>query len=1042
MKDHGRFRMVRWRHELRTITLKLLALASVCALPWSAAQAQSVRPLNADSFRLGSGGGAICQVQSRSADVVLATIFDRAWSIVCRDSARAVGRVYALRGSEQDLMQRLSARRKGEANCAGSFASESLAELGEAKNWSCMLDAAQVGYKVIVARKGNVTYVAEGLGAYDSALKLAMRSIAADKVVPGKVEVVTTPVDDPAAFARVQASTLDADKAMAEGYRRNNAGNYAEAAEFFDTLRQRVDGKPSSPEQRGEYLVNQALQKSNLGDFAEAGALFDQAEIIPTNDRVQVRLRRNYAALHHLNQQHYDAALATIKRPVAPLPAQLRLPSSAIEIGAQVAAGINSGLPVNQRLSTTEIATLTPEERARFLDAQALSIEGTVLRLQGKPAEGRQRLETALTDMLQIRDGRVVSIIRLRSQVTAEIGLALEDENDLAGAEARLRESVDLLQLRYPQTVAVNGARARLAAYLARHGKDEAARAEYRQVVNSAIANQTPSTGMGNLLAPYFQLLTRNGAASADQVGDVLLASQTLIRPGVADTQAILARELNESDSEAARLFRQSRSLTRDLERSRIELATLVNQPNQTADIRNAISIVERDLAALEAEQTVTQSRLAEFSQYRAISNKSVALDELRGLMRDGEAYLKMVVAGNAVFGIYADKSSSSAWRIPLTPRELQETVDLIRDSIAKEEGGQVTTYAYEATAARKLFVDLAGPAQERILAAKHIIFEPDGAMLQLPLNLLIADQKSVDDYNQRVASGGDEFDLTGVNWLGRNRAVSTAVSLRAFRDTRGVRASLAKRQYLGLGRNLPITTGPEGRARTRGAVSGSLDCSWPASLWSRPISDAELNEASATIGAGVSEVIAGATFSDSSIRARTDLADFRIIHFATHGLVTAPRPECPARPALVTSFASDEVSDGLLTFREIFDLKLDADLIILSACDTAGKASVAATREAGVTSGGGSALDGLVRAFVGAGGRSVIASHWPAPDDFDATKRLISGLFKSTAGGSVGTALGNAQIALMDDATTSHPYYWAGFAIVGDAERPLLAAQ
>jgi CHAT domain-containing protein len=172
---------------------------------------------------------------------------------------------------------------------------------------------------------------------------------------------------------------------------------------------------------------------------------------------------------------------------------------------------------------------------------------------------------------------------------------------------------------------------------------------------------------------------------------------------------------------------------------------------------------------------------------------------------------------------------------------------------------------------------------------------------------------------------------------------------------------------------------------------------------------------------------------------ARTDLNDYRIIHFATHGLVAAPKPECPARPALLTSFGGG-ASDGLLTFSEIYGLRLNADLVILSACDTAGKASVAATREAGVTTGGGSALDGLVRAFVGAGGRSIVASHWPAPDDFKATERLISGLFKQPNITSVGDAMAAAQSILMDDANTSHPYYWSGFAIVGDGDRKLLS--
>jgi CHAT domain-containing protein len=71
-----------------------------------------------------------------------------------------------------------------------------------------------------------------------------------------------------------------------------------------------------------------------------------------------------------------------------------------------------------------------------------------------------------------------------------------------------------------------------------------------------------------------------------------------------------------------------------------------------------------------------------------------------------------------------------------------------------------------------------------------------------------------------------------------------------------------------------------------------------------------------------------------------------------------------PGTAGVVTSFAPDG-SDGLLSFKEIFDLKLDADVVILSACDTAGSATAAVSREAGIATGGNYALDGLVRAFV-----------------------------------------------------------------------------
>ena len=72
---------------------------------------------------------------------------------------------------------------------------------------------------------------------------------------------------------------------------------------------------------------------------------------------------------------------------------------------------------------------------------------------------------------------------------------------------------------------------------------------------------------------------------------------------------------------------------------------------------------------------------------------------------------------------------------------------------------------------------------------------------------------------------------------------------------------------------------------------------------------------------------------------------------------------------------------------------------MILSACDTAGSATAAVSREAGIATGGNYALDGLVRAFVGAGARSVVASHWPVPDDYDATKRLVGGLVGAQPG-------------------------------------------
>ena len=77
--------------------------------------------------------------------------------------------------------------------------------------------------------------------------------------------------------------------------------------------------------------------------------------------------------------------------------------------------------------------------------------------------------------------------------------------------------------------------------------------------------------------------------------------------------------------------------------------------------------------------------------------------------------------------------------------------------------------------------------------------------------------------------------------------------------------------------------------------------------------------------------------------------------------------------------------------------------------------------------------------ALVGAGGRLLSASRWPVPDDYDATQRLIGGIFSAAPGTPTVTALRQSERQLMDSPATSHPYYWAAFAVVGDGTMPVI---
>jgi CHAT domain-containing protein len=526
----------------------------------------------------------------------------------------------------------------------------------------------------------------------------------------------------------------------------------------------------------------------------------------------------------------------------------------------------------------------------------------------------------------------------------------------------------------------------------------------------------------------------------------------------VAQTQAVLARELSGGSDEASGLFRQSLTLSRDIVRTEAEIAAVQARTTPGPDDAVLLAELRRKRATQAAEQTSVLAKLSDNPRYRSVSNNVVTLDDLQKRLRGGEAYYKLVLVNQAAYALLATPDAAQVVRVDATANQLGDMVRALRDTIVKFENGRPATYPFDAPTARRLYTAMFAPLTERMASVRHLVFEPDGALLQLPINLLIESDTGLADYEKRAASDdGDPFDMRGIAWLGRNRAVSTSVSPRAFTEVRALAPSRGSRGYLGLGENaLPPGDAPapvvlaKGATQVRTAKTRALipannatpiperdACDWPLSEWRNPISAAELRIGADMVGKGSSDLVIGSLFTDVDLGKRTDLRDFRVIHFATHGLVTAPRPECPARPALLTSFGGVG-SDGLLSFKEVFDLQLDADTIILSACDTAGTATAAATREAGVATGGNYALDGLVRAFVGAGARAVIASHWPVPDNFNATQTLITGLFSQNGQISVGEALRVSQVRLMDNPDTSHPYYWSGFAIIGDSAKPL----
>lgn len=1016
---------------MRKTGIALAALTmSVALAPQGPAAPLSVR----DSFRIGSSGSSFCSAQPAATDPALAGMFDIGFVVTCRDAALPVGKLYMLRDGG-DAAARLGEARRDEVTCSAPQPG-SVDGLGGVEIIECKLNDAEVGYRVYHYRKGSQFFAAEGLTGYDSVLQLGLRSIVADKPLEGEVSIATTGAGDPAAFARVQAGTLDPTRALAEAYRRNNIGSYADAAEFFATVR----SAEAAPISRAEALVNEALQKSNLGRFAEADALFDRAVEQIRDDPIDARRFRNYRAMHLLNQGMSEEALKELDKPV-PKSSSVEAAGAGgrLEIDAVTAKRLNSEASVADQLGSSS-DELLPEEKAEILDGQALQLRGTSLRLAQDFNGASAALTTANAKLEAVRGGRVASIAWMRAQILGDLAAIAEQTGDAAEADRLYRQGVLILETNYPGSAALLNARARLAGYLARTGQLETAEATFREIVHSQADASNLPPSFARVLRPYVDILLKKQGDPA-ATAEIFAATQLMMRPGLAQTQAVLARELTGGTDEAARLFRQAVTLTRQVERTRIALARLEELPKPTPEDLVRARALRADLEQAQKDSLATQAALASFPRYRAVSSEVISLADLQKSLRPGEGYYRMTVVDNDIYAMLVTPSFAQAVKLAMSADELSQQVDSLRESISTEERGEMVTYAYDVPLAHKLYVDLFSPFQAQLNSTNHLVFEPDGAMLRMPPNPLVVDQASVDLYARRVAANpDDDFDFRGINWFGRSRDISTAVSPRSFVDLRQAPAAAGSKQYLGLGQNSPPATNT---AVLMTPAAADRECTLPLSQWGQPISARELVVASDILSRvdpdGV-RIVTGDGFTDNAIGQLGDLDQYRIVHFATHGVVTAMQPKCPVQPALVTSFGGSG-SDGLLTFREIFDLNLDADLVILSACDTAGGATAVATQSAGLGTGGDVALDGLVRAFVGAGGRLVVASHWPVPDDYKATERLITGLFTAAPGTPTVRALRLSELQLMDDKDTSHPFYWAAFAVVGDGDIPVIRA-
>lgn len=496
-------------------------------------------------------------------------------------------------------------------------------------------------------------------------------------------------------------------------------------------------------------------------------------------------------------------------------------------------------------------------------------------------------------------------------------------------------------------------------------------------------------------------------AAEAFEVAQLARASDT------AAAVAQMAVRFASGDDELAALVRSRQDLLLNLRYLDGELIKSLSRAGQARDataaerLRGEIRAAEAQLATLD----LTLGR--RFPDYQVLTgNAPLPLSEAQRLLRPDEAMLSYLVGERETYLWVVRNDRQRLLRLPVGREELERAVRGLRRALdLTETQGQLL--AYPADLAHELYRTIFAPAVPTLGGATRLLIVADGALQSLPFAILIT---------QPPAAGAEPNDLA---WLAKRYAFSSLpseASLKAMRRFAGQRRAPAP--FVGFG--APAFKGGAGSTRSLAALytpRGLADVEQLSELAPLPDSATEIAAIAAALGAGKGSIYLGESATEAQVK-KLDLSRYRTLAFATHGF-TAGELRGVIEPALALTppKAPSEDDDGLLTASEIARLRLNSDWVILSACNTAAPDGTLAAE----------GLSGLARAFIFAGSRSLLVSHWPVDSRAAAmlTTRMLQELRKQP-GIPKDEALRRAMLAVMASKAYGHPLFWAPFVMIG----------
>lgn len=490
------------------------------------------------------------------------------------------------------------------------------------------------------------------------------------------------------------------------------------------------------------------------------------------------------------------------------------------------------------------------------------------------------------------------------------------------------------------------------------------------------------------------------------------------------------AARLAAGDAELARLIRERQDASDAAGKAEAaEIAARTAATPDTAKVAEATKAAEAARATLKAADAALSARSPGYVQLTGIAPLPVT--EAQALLAPDEAIVLLHPTDTHVYLFALTRTKADWGRADLDRKALDGEVRALRAAL--DPGGALR-------AGEDASQDVAAPAgsgfprarayalQQKIWApiagivgkASTVYLVADGPLGGLPLAVLPTRKPSGRDT--------DASAMRATRWLVRDHALVTLPSVGSLRALRAGQARGGGRPFAGFGD--PALDGAPTLAAPRSfAAVATGDVSARVKALPRlPGSAAELTALASTLGADRTSVTTGAAATEAAV-AKASLGDVSVIAFATHGLL-AGEIGAAAEPALVLTpptTAAQPGDDGLLTASEAAALKLAADWVVLSACNTAAPDGSAS----------GEGLSGLARGFFSAGARAVLASHWRVRDDV-AQALTVGTLARWKAAPTAGraAALRSAMLAMIDDKANpgrADPALWAPFVIAGE---------